>query len=119
MSRQVDSGELHGRKSVHVAYRSRTAPPAYIGMVLLYGREPGDVFEDTGIKYDRADHIPFDFDDMPDNVKNDLAASAWKAIQRFMQRPNARAILDATLESLISEGSTLLDPGPASRARRT
>ena len=61
-----------------------------------------DEYEPTGIK--------FDIDAIPDFIREDLAAAAWNAVQRFMRRSDARAILDAEKERLISEGSTLLDP---------
>ena len=57
-----------------------------------------------------AGELRLDFDSMPDYVKSDIAAAAWDAVQRFMQRPDAQAILDAERELLILEGSTLLEP---------
>ena len=54
--------------------------------------------------------VGLNYDLMPEFVKQELAASAWGAIQRFMARPDARTILDATKERLLREGSTLLEP---------
>jgi len=59
--------------------------------------------------------VKLDFALMPDYVKQDLAEAAWNAFQRFMRRPDARAILDAEKERLMQEGSTLLDPKPKKR----
>ena len=52
--------------------------------------------------------VKLNFDLMPDFVKQELAASAFNAFQRFMTRPDARAILDRERELLRLEGSTLL-----------
>ena len=41
-----------------------------------------------------------------------LAAAGWNAVNNFLKRPDARAILDAEKERLLKEGSTLLDPRP-------
>ena len=54
--------------------------------------------------------VKLDFDLMPEFVKQELAASAFNAFQRFMTRPDARAILDNERELLRQEGSTLLNP---------
>ena len=58
-----------------------------------------------------------DFSLMPDYVKNDIAAAAWGAVQRFMKRPDAREILDNERKRLESEGSTLLKPISKKEAR--
>jgi len=60
----------------------------------------------------KVESIKLDFDSMPEFVKNDLAAAAWDAVQRFMERPDAQTILDAERERLRREGNTLLDPRP-------
>jgi len=52
--------------------------------------------------------IKLNYDSMPEYVKQELAASAWKAIQLFMTRPDAREILDAEKARLEAEESTLL-----------
>ena len=57
-----------------------------------------------------APKTTLDWDAMPDFVKQDLAASAFHAFQRFMTRPDAREILDRERELLRQEGSTLLEP---------
>jgi len=54
--------------------------------------------------------VTLDFDSMPDFIKKELAASAFKAFQRFLERPDARAIIDREKELLRQEGSTLLEP---------
>ena len=54
--------------------------------------------------------VKLDYDLIPEFVKQELAASAWKAIQLFMTRPDARTILDRERELLRLEGSTLLEP---------
>lgn len=56
--------------------------------------------------------VVLDFDSIPDFAKNDLAATALDAVMRFLQRPDAQAILDRERELLRLEGSTLLDPRP-------
>ena len=56
--------------------------------------------------------VSIDFALMPDYVKTDIAATVWNAVKDFMSRPDADAILKATRERLIREGSTLLDPRP-------
>ena len=56
--------------------------------------------------------VGFDFDLMPEFVQMEIAAAAFNAMQDFMQRPDADAILEATRERLIREGSTLLNPRP-------
>ena len=57
-----------------------------------------------------ASKTTLDWDTMPDFVKQDLAGAAFKAFQRFMTRPDARAVLDRERELLRQEGSTLLEP---------
>ena len=54
--------------------------------------------------------VSIDYDLIPDYIKMDLAAAAWDAFQRFMLRPDARAILDHERELLRLEGSRLLEP---------
>ncbi len=58
------------------------------------------------------DTVTLDFDSIPEFVKDDLAATALDAVMRFLQRPDARAILDRERELLRLEGSTLLNPRP-------
>ena len=57
-----------------------------------------------------ADNVSLDFDSIPAFVKDDLAAAALDAFMRFLQRPDAQAILDAERELLRREDSTLLEP---------
>ena len=40
--------------------------------------------------------VGFDFDLMPEFVQMEIAAAAFNAMQDFMQRPDAGAILEAT-----------------------
>ena len=54
--------------------------------------------------------VKLDFELMSEHVKQDLAASAFNAFQRFMSRPDAREVLDRERELLRQEGSTLLHP---------
>ena len=68
-------------------------------------------------EYELIDNVTFDFDSIPEYAREDIAAAAWGAFQRFMQQPGARDLLDAEKERLIREGSTLLDPIPKKSQR--
>ena len=56
--------------------------------------------------------VKLDWDSIPEFVRNDIAATALKGFLKFMERPDAREILEATKERLRRESSTLLDPSP-------
>ena len=52
--------------------------------------------------------VKLDYDKIPSRAKHNLAASAFEAYSRFMERPDAQSILDATEERLKKENSPLL-----------
>jgi hypothetical protein len=69
------------------AYKSKTDPPKYMAVVRWDSREPDEVIEHEGVEYERTDHIPIDFDAIPDCVRDDLAISTYDAVCEFLQQP--------------------------------
>jgi len=89
-------------------YVSKTAPERLIAMVYFDGRTPDNEIVEDGVKYERVELV-LNWDSLPKNARNNITRSAYKAFTRFMERPDAQAILDATEERLRREGSNLLD----------
>jgi len=88
----------------------KDSTPALSEVGVIVARYSSRIQRDISIEQQDLENFALDFDSMPDYVKSDIAAAAWAAVQRFMLRPDAQAILDAERERLLLEGSTLLDP---------
>jgi len=58
---------------------------------------------------ENGDPVKLDYDLIPEQAKKNLAEAAFHAYNRFMERPDAQAILDATEKRLREENSPLLE----------
>ena len=110
MLMQKDTETQGESKPAHF-YGSRTDPSSVFAIRLIdVDQKPENVITENGIEYELIEDVSLDWDAVPDFTKNELASAAFKAFQRFMTRPDARAVLDRERELLRQEGSTLLEP---------
>jgi len=91
-------------------YANRSDPSEVIAIIYFDGRESDDVIIERGVEYELIDTPVFDLDAMPKHARDAFIKATYEAFKRFMERPDAQSILDATKERLIQEGSTLLNP---------
>ena len=95
-------------------YANRSDPSEVIAIIYFDGRESDDVIIERGVEYELIDTPVFDLDAMPKHARDAFIKATYEAFKRFMERPDAQSILDATKERLIQEGSTLLNPRKSS-----
>lgn len=65
-------------------------------MVELDGSEPEERFiGEDGREYEKTDHIPIDFDSVPQHVREELAKATLEMVWDILQQPGGREMLAA------------------------
>ena len=91
-------------------YANRSDPSKVIVIGYFDGREAEEFIVERGVEYELTEKPTFDIDAMPKHARDEFIKATYEAFMRFMERPDAQSILDATKERLLQEGSTLLSP---------
>lgn len=96
MSAKKGDKALYDGEPKSAAYKSKDEPTEYFVMAKLDGSEPEEmVIGEDGREYEKTDHIPIDFDSVPQHVRDELAKATLETVRDILQQPGGREMLDA------------------------